>query len=345
MTSRQLLAAGLMLGLIGVPGQALARTQIRAVGSSTVYPFTTAVAERFARANPKLGVPVVESTGTGGGMKLFCAGIGAQHPDIANASRRMKASEAKLCAQNGVTKVTEIQVGMDGLALATAKSSPLSALTLVDVYRAIAKTPYGKPNKAKTWKDVNPKLPAIAIRVYGPPPTSGTRDSLTELLMVPGCEANGAMKALKKTDENKHKAICTSIREDGAFVEAGENDNLIVKKIEASPGTVGAFGYSYLEENMDALKGIALNGVVPTYETISTFKYPGARALYVYVKNAHAKAIPGLPAFIAEYVKETTWGKGGYLVRRGLVPSPDAVRQQNAAEARSMTPLDFKVLK
>lgn len=345
MISRQVLAAGLMLGLVALPGQALARTQIRAVGSSTVYPFTTAVAERFARANPNLGVPVVESTGTGGGMKLFCAGIGAQHPDIANASRRMKASEAKLCAQNGVTKVTEIQVGMDGLALATAKSSPLSALTLVDVYRAIAKTPYGKPNKAKTWKDVNPKLPAIAIRVYGPPPTSGTRDSLTELLMVPGCEANAAMKALKKTDENKHKAICTSIREDGAFVEAGENDNLIVKKIEASPGTVGAFGYSYLEENMDALKGIAVNGVAPTYETISSFKYPGARALYVYVKNAHAKAIPGLSAFIAEYVKETTWGKGGYLARRGLVPSPDAVRQQNAAEARSMTPLDFKVLK
>lgn len=345
MISRQVLAAGLVLGLLGLPGHAMARTQIRVVGSSTVYPFTTAVAERFARANPKYGVPIVESTGTGGGMKLFCAGVGAQYPDITNASRRMKASEAKLCAQNGVTQVTEVQVGMDGLALATAKNSQLAGLTLRDVYMALAKTPFGKPQKAKTWKDVNPKLPAIAIRVYGPPPTSGTRDSLNELLMTPPCKANAGIAALEKSNEAKFKAICTTLREDGAFIEAGENDNLIVKKIEASPGTVGAFGYSYLEENSDQLKGIALNGFAPNYETISSFKYPGARAMFIYIKNAHVRAIPAIRGFLAEYVKETTWGKGGYLASRGLIPLPDAVRAKAAAAARTLTPLDTKTLK
>jgi phosphate transport system substrate-binding protein len=345
MVSRSTLVAGLAASLLFVPGHAMARTQIRAVGSSTVYPFATAVAERFARANPKFGAPIIESTGTGAGMKLFCAGVGVQFPDLENASRRMKASEYKQCAANGVTQITEVQVGLDGIALATSKQTPLAGLTQKDIYLALAKTPYGKPNKAKTWKDVNGSLPATPIRVYGPPPTSGTRDALGELLMTPPCQANPAMAALKKSDENKFKAICTAIREDGAYVEAGENDNLIVQKLEASPGSVGIFGYSYLEENQDKLKGLSINGVAPTYDSIASFKYPGARPLYVYVKNAHVRAIPAVRPYLAEFTRETTWAKGGYLTRRGLIAAPDAVRAKSAAAAAALTPLDPSTLK
>ena len=327
-------------GLVCLPTIASARTQIRAVGSSTVYPFATAVAERLARANPAMQPPVIESTGTGGGMKLFCAGVGESFPDIENASRRIKASEVKLCATNGVKEITEIQVGIDGIAFATGKASQLVGVSQRDIYMALAKTPFGKPNKAKTWKDVNPKLPAVKIQVYGPPPTSGTRDALGELLLTPPCEANLGVAALKKTDEAKFKAICTAVREDGAYVEAGENDNLIVQKIEANPGTIGIFGYSYLEENASQVRGITINGVEPTYQTISTFKYPGARPLYIYVKNAHVRAIPAIKAYVAEFTKETTWGPNGYLVRRGMISAPDAVRAKNAAAARSLTPLN-----
>jgi phosphate transport system substrate-binding protein len=339
MTSRKMLMLALMAAGCAVPMQAMARTQIRAVGSSTVYPFATAVAERFARANPG-GAPIIESTGTGAGMKLFCAGVGERFPDIENASRRIKASEVKQCQQNGVAQITEIQIGLDGIALATAKGSPLTNVTQRDVYLAIAKTPFGKPNRAKTWKDVNPKLPATGIRIYGPPPTSGTRDALAELILTPPCEANAGMAALKKSDEAKFKAICTAVREDGVFIEAGENDNLIVQKIEAAPGAVGVFGYSYLEENQDKLRGIAINGIVPNYDSIASFSYPGARPLYLYVKNAHVGAIPAIRRYLAEFTKEATWGKGGYLVRRGMIAAPDAVRAKNAQIARTMTPLN-----
>src|SRR3954469_25286413 len=258
-----------------IAGTAEARTQMRAVGSSTVYPFAKVVAERIARANPRLGTPIIESTGTGAGMKLFCAGVGERFPDVENASRRMKASEAKLCQQNGVTAITEIQVGLDGVTFATAKNSPLRNVTQRDVYLALAKKPFGKPNRSKTWKDVNGSLPAIAIRVYGPPPTSGTRDALGELILTPPCEANAGMAALKKSDETKFKAVCTGLREDGGYVEAGENDNLIVQKIEQNPGTIGIFGYSYLAANEGRVKGLQINGVEPAYQTISAFKYPG----------------------------------------------------------------------
>ncbi|WP_156678840.1 substrate-binding domain-containing protein [Sphingomonas profundi] len=339
MLNRDKLAVAAVLAAVLVPGQAMARTQIRAVGSSTVYPFATAVAERFGRTNPAAGAPIIESTGTGAGMKLFCAGVGERFPDIENASRRIKASEIKLCAANGVTAITEVQVGLDGIALATSKRSPLDAVTTRDIYMAIAKTPFGKPNKAKTWKDVNAKLPPLPIRVYGPPPTSGTRDAFGELLMTPPCEANASMAALKGSDEAKFKAICTAVREDGAYIEAGENDNLIVQKLEANPGTVGLFGYSYLEANQDQLKGVTINGVAPTYDTIASFRYPGARPLYLYVKNAHVGAIPAIRGYLAEFTKETTWGKGGYLVRRGLIASPDAIRARSAAAARALTPL------
>ena len=318
---------------------------MRAVGSSTVYPFAKMVAERVARANPRLGTPIVESTGTGGGFKLFCAGVGSRHPDVANASRRMKASEAKDCAANGVSQVTEIQVGIDGIAFASAKQSPLSNLTTREVYMALAKTPFGKPNRAKSWKDVNPRLPAIPIRVYGPPPTSGTRDALVELILTAGCETNAGMKALAKTDKDRHKAVCTAVRQDGAFIEAGENDNLIVQKIAQSPGTVGVFGYSYLEENQDKLKGISLNGVVPTYDAISTFKYPGARPLYVYVKNAHANAIPAVRAFAAEFTKESAFGPNGYLRRAGLIASPTGVRARSQQAGRGLKALNLASLR
>ncbi len=338
-------SALLMVGVAVAAQPAFARNNIRIVGSSTVYPFTKAVSERFNQANPRLPAPIVESTGTGAGMKLFCAGVGANFPDIENASRRMKASEAKQCAANGVTSVTEIQVGLDGLALATAKNSPLTGVSLRDVYMAIAKAPFGKPNTAKTWKDVNPKLPAIAIRVYGPPTTSGTRSSLEDLFMEPVCASNAGVAALKKSNEAKYNAICKGVREDGAYINAGENDNLIVQKLEANAGTVGLFGYSYLEENASKLKGVSINGVAPTYETISSFKYPGARALYIYVKNAHAQAIPGVRQFIAGYVNEAAWGPQGYLVRYGLVASPANVRAAAAKTATTLTPLNFGVLK
>jgi phosphate transport system substrate-binding protein len=327
-----------------ISGMAEARS-MRAVGSSTVYPFAKQVAERVARANPRLGTPIIESTGTGAGIKLFCAGVGERFPDVANASRRMKASEAKGCAANGVTKITEVQVGIDGIALATSRRSPLANLTQKEVYMALAKTPYGKPNRARTWKDVNGRLPALPIRVYGPPPTSGTRDAFGELVMTAGCETNPGMVALKKADEKKHKAICTGMREDGAFIEAGENDNLIVQKIEANPGTVGVFGYSYLEENANKVKGIAINGVVPTYESIASFKYPGARPLYVYVKNAHAGAIPAVRAFVAEFTKESAFGPNGYLRRTGLIAAPNNVRAGAQAAARGLRPLNLASLK
>src|SRR6185295_6757916 len=338
------LAATALIALT-ISGTAEARNQMRAVGSSTVYPFAKLVAERIARANPALGTPIIESTGTGAGMKLFCAGVGERFPDVENASRRMKASEAKLCQQNGVSAITEIQVGIDGISFATAKGSPLQNLTQRDLYLALAKTPFGKPNRARTWHDVNGSLPAIPIRVYGPPPTSGTRDALGELILTPPCEANASMAALKKSDETKFKAICTGIREDGGYIEAGENDNLIVQKVEANPGTIGVFGYSYLEENANRVKGLSINGVGPSYQTISAFKYPGARPLYIYIKNAHASAIPAVRAYAAEFTKESAFGPSGYLRKSGLIAAPNAIRAKSQVAARSLRPLNLASLK
>lgn len=345
MKQKKLVYAAVLLAAASAPTIAQARDQMRVVGSSTVYPFAKAAAERVARANPRLGTPIVESTGTGGGFKLFCAGLGARTPDVSNASRRIKASEAKQCAANGVTQITEIQIGVDGLALATAKGTSISGLTQRDVYLALAKTPFGKPNKAKTWKDVNASLPAIPIRVYGPPPTSGTRDSLHELMLVPGCNSNKSMAALKKTDEKKYNAICTGIREDGAYIEAGENDNLIVQKLASNPNTLGFFGYSFLEENLSKLKGVAINGIQPSYDSIATFKYPGARPMFIYVKNAHVRAIPAIRAFVAEFTKESAIGPNGYMKQLGLVASPTSVRARSQAAARSLTPLNLASVK
>lgn len=323
----------------GGDAQGAARDQIRAVGSSTVYPFTTAAAEQFARKNAEFKAPIVESTGTGAGMKLFCSGVGAQYPDIENASRRIKKSEIEDCRKNGVGEIIELQIGIDGIALAESKAGTPIKLTPEDVYKALAANPYGKPQTAKTWKDVNPALPAIAIQVYGPPPTSGTRDAFAELILQTGCDADPAMKELKKTDSDKEKEICTKIREDGPYVESGENDNLIVQKLVANPDAVGVFGYSFLEENADKVRGIAINDVVPTYETIASYEYPGARPLYIYVKGAHLKAVPGLKEFVAEYA--SAWGPDGYLKRRGLIAAPENVRAKNLEIATKLTQLDL----
>jgi phosphate transport system substrate-binding protein len=344
MTSKISLYAAAAATMLSIPAMADARS-LRAVGSSTVYPFAKMAAERVARANPKLGTPIIESTGTGAGFKLFCSGVGERFPDISNASRRMKAKEAQACAANGVKDVTEIQIGLDGVAVATAKGTPIAGLTQRDLYMALAKTPFGKPNKAKTWKDVNARLPALPIRVYGPPSTSGTRDALGELILTPPCEANPSMAALKKSDEAKFKAICTGVRTDGAYIEAGENDNLIVQKLAANQGTLGVFGYSFLEENASKVKGVAINGVQPTYATISSFKYPGARPLYIYVKNAHVRAIPAIRAFVAEITKESAIGPKGYMLAGGLVAAPAPVRARSQQAARTMTPVKFAELK
>lgn len=323
--------------------QGASRDQIRAVGSSTVYPFAKAVADSLARSNSDFKSPIIESTGTGAGMKLFCSGVGAQHPDIVNASRRIKASEYANCAANNVKDVVEVQVGLDGIAFAEAKNGPGIALTPADVYKALAANPFGKPNTAKTWKDVNPAMPNEAILVYGPPSTSGTRDALKELILVTGCESDPAMKALKETDKEKHEDICTTVRSDGAYVDTGENDNLIVQKLEANPKAVGIFGFSYLEENADRIKGLTMNGITPTYQTISDFTYPGARPLYIYVKKDHLNAIKGLKEFVAEWAKN--WGRDGMLAKHGMVVSPDDVQAANARTASEFTPLDPAQLK
>lgn len=320
-----------------------ARDQIRAVGSSTVFPFSTAVAEQFVNNNPGMKSPIIESTGTGGGMKLFCAGVGAGHPDLENASRRMKASEFEMCQQNGVTDIVEVQVGIDGLAFAQSNNGPAIKLTPQQVYEALAANPYGKEQTAEKWSDIDPSLPAITISVFGPPSTSGTRDAFAELIMEEGCTSNPEMKALKKSDEDKYKEVCTKVREDGKYVDSGENDNLIVQKLAANPNAVGIFGYSFLEENLDTVRGIPLNGVEPTYDNIAAGEYPGARPLYVYVKKAHVTAIPGLKEYLAEFA--SAWGPDGYLVKRGLIAAPEAVRTANAEAVKNLTTLAAADLK
>ena len=316
---------------------------IKIVGSSTVYPFTKAVAEDFMRANAGLSV-IVESTGTGAGMKLFCGGVGQQFPDVENASRQMKRSEYDDCAKNGVKNVIEVPIGIDGLTLIEAVNGPAMNLTQADIYKALAANPFGKgANTAQTWKDVNPSLPAVKIRVLGPPPTSGTRDSLAELILTKGCESDPAMKELKKSDEDRHKDLCTKIREDGAFVEAGENDNLLVQKVNADPGTLGVLGYSYLEENADKVRPVKINGIDPTEATIADLSYPGARKLYIYVKGDHMAAKPKLRDFVAQYAK--SWAKGGTLERIGLVPFAGADSESATAQASALAPVDASTLK
>lgn len=341
-TTALLAISAVALASCGDTGASGSRDSIMSVGSSTVFPFAKSVAETFVRDNANFASPRIESTGTGGGMKLFCSGTGADTPDISNASRRMKASEFEDCQANGVTDVIEIQVGMDGIAFASAQGGITMNLSPETVYKAIAAKPYGEEQTAKTWADVDPSLPAKPILVYGPPATSGTRDALKELILEAGCKSNEDMKALKESDEDKYDQICTEVRDDGAYVDQGEQDNLIVQKIQGNKDSVGVFGYSYLEENSDKVQGLSMNGVAPTYENISSFEYPGARPLYIYVKKAHIGAIPGLQEFLDAWV--ANWGAGGSLSKIGLIPSPEDVMAKSTAAAKdhnTLTPEDL----
>ena len=332
---------------------AVARDQIRIVGSSTVYPFTTAVAEQFGKANGGK-TPVVESTGTGGGMKIFCEGVGEDKADATNASRRIKKSEFELCQKNGVKDIVEIKVGIDGLTLAQAKEGPALKLTRKQVFQALAEKVPDKDGKLianpnKTWSDVDPSLPNVKIEVLGPPPTSGTRDSFHELFLEKGADEFDSLKAMKKADEEKKtkdfEQVWKSIRKDGAYVEAGENDNVIVQKLEANKNAVGIFGYSFLEENAAKLKGVTIEGVEPTYENISGGKYKGARDLYIYVKKQHVGVIPGLDKFVAEYVSPKAIGDDGYLSQKGLVTLPKAALETVTKSASAMEPMKSDDLK
>lgn len=322
---------------------ASARDQINIVGSSTVFPFATAVAERFGK-NTDFKTPVVESTGSGGGLKLFCAGTGANTPDITNASRRIKKSEVELCASNGVTDIVEVKVGFDGIVLSNSRKSDLIKLSRKDIFLALAKdVPDGegktKPNPYQTWYDVNPELPNTKIEVLGPPPTSGTRDAFVELAMEGGCKKIDWIKALKKSDKNGYKALCHTIREDGAFVEAGENDNLIVQKLDANPNAFGIFGYSFLEQNSDKVQGSEIEGNAPTFDNIAEGDYPVSRSLFFYVKKAHIGTIPGIEAFLDEFTSEDAMGEDGYLSEKGLIPLTEDEAEKVKDAVKNLSPL------
>jgi phosphate transport system substrate-binding protein len=331
--------AGLAVSLIALAGPAAARDQIRIVGSSTVYPFSTAVAEQFGTKH-QFRTPVVESTGSGGGIKLFCAGVGEGHPDITNSSRRIKQSEVEACAANGVAEVTEVKIGYDGIVLANSKNREPMSVTIPQIWLALAKeVPVDgeiKPNPYRNWSEIDAALPDARIEVLGPPPTSGTRDAFVELVMETGCQEFEEVAAL---DEDRMATVCATMREDGAFVEAGENDNLIVQKIEANPAAFGIFGFSFLDQNLDMLQGSLIDGEEPTFENIADGAYPVSRSLFFYVKNAHVGVIPGIKEYVDEFTSEAAAGEYGYLADKGLIPLPDDEREAQRAQALSFTPL------
>lgn len=305
---------------------------INVVGSSTVLPFTKAVAAAFVAEDDSRRTPVIESTGTGGGMIRFCEGVGAKYPDIVNASRRMRATEFDTCQANGVKEIIEVPIGLDGIALAESNDGPKLALTRKDIYLALAANPMGKPNTARTWKDVNPALPATPIAVLGPPSTSGTRDAFVELILEPGClAATPTAKDLKSNpDPALFEAACRTLRKDGPYAEKGEDDDLIVQGLSENRNAIGVVGFSYLEKNRSRLHGVPIEGVSPSYQDIANGKYPGVRGLYLYVKKRHLTAMPELQAFLKLYA--SMWGPGGPLTERGLIAAPDKVRRR-AAEA------------
>jgi phosphate transport system substrate-binding protein len=343
----RLLVAGSLSLFLASPALA-ARDYISIVGSSTVYPFSTVVAEQYGKTGGAK-TPKIESTGTGGGFKLFCGGVGVDHPDISNASRAIKSSEMKTCADNGVKEIVEVKIGYDGIAVANAKSAAKMNLSRKDLFLALAKdVPDPKDpskiiaNPYKTWKDVNPELPANKIEVLGPPPTSGTRDAFVELVMETGADTIESLKAMKKTDEKAHGKISKTVREDGAYVEAGENDNLIVQKLQSNPNAMGIFGFSFLDQNADKVQGSAIEGKVPTYEAIADGSYPVSRPLFFYVKKAHVEVIPGIKGFLAEFTSEKAWGKDGYLADKGLIAMPDAERKTVAANVAALKVMEAK---
>jgi phosphate transport system substrate-binding protein len=319
-----------------------ARDYIAVVGSSTVYPFSTTVAEQFGKGG-KFKTPKVEATGTGGGFKLFCGGVGVQYPDVANASRAIKDSEVAACNKAGVKGIIEVKIGYDGIVVADSVKGAPFKVTRRQLYLALAKTVPDPANPAKyianpyrTWSQVDKSLPADKIEVLGPPPTSGTRDAFVELVMQEGALTFDGLKALKKTDEAAFKQIADAIREDGVYVEAGENDNLIVQKLQANPKALGIFGYSFLEENISQVKGAQIDGVVPNFENIIAGKYPVSRPLFIYVKAAHLGVIPGLKQFVAEYISARAIGEDGYLGDKGLIPltGAEAIKVRSTVTAQ-----------
>ncbi len=319
-----------------------ARDYISIVGSSTVYPFATVVAEQFGKSSG-YKTPKIESTGSGGGFKLFCGGIGVKFPDISNASRAIKTSEIKKCIAHGVREIVEVKIGYDGIVLANAKSASTLRLSRRDIFLALAKrvpNPLKKGelinNPYKTWQDVNPALPNTPIEVLGPPPTSGTRDAFAELAMERGAKTFTFIKAMKKKDKKAYKEICHTVREDGAYIEAGENDNLIVQKLQANPQAVGIFGFSFLEQNSDVIQGSLIEGKAPTFEAIAAGDYPVSRPLFFYVKKAHVNVIPGMKGYLDEFTSEKSWGEDGYLADKGMIPMPDAERKQYRADVAAL---------
>jgi len=345
---KRILLTASLVALTAVPAFA-ARDQIRIVGSSTVYPFTTAVAEQFGKASG-MKTPVVESTGTGGGMKLFCAGVGEDTPDFTNASRQIKKSEFDDCVKNGVTDVVEIKVGFDGLSVAQSKDAKDLQLTKQQLFQALAKMVPDKDGKLvanpnKMWSDIDPSLPAVKIEVLGPPTTSGTRDSFAELVMEAGALKYPAMADLKKSDAKAFEAVWKSMREDGAYIDAGENDNLIVQKLQANPNALGIFGYSFLEQNASSIKDVTIDGVKANYETIADGSYKVSRPLFIYVKKQHIDQIPGMKEFIAEYVSAKALGEDGYLSEKGLVTLPGEQAEKTRAVAESLAPIKGDDLK
>ncbi|MBK1706947.1 substrate-binding domain-containing protein [Halochromatium glycolicum] len=339
------LIAVAVVGAASMSTQALARDTINIVGSSTVFPFATTVAEKFGNTT-EFNTPKIESTGSGGGLKLFCAGVGVEHPDITNASRRIKVSEFEKCQENGVDEIVEVKIGYDGIALANSKEAEQFDLTLRDIFLALAKdvpNPDGSEelvaNPYETWKEVNPDLPDAKIEVLGPPPTSGTRDAFAELAMEGGCKTFDWIKDMKSEDKSKYKAVCHGVREDGAYVEAGENDNLIVQKLDANPEALGIFGFSFLDQNTDKVQGSMINGVAPTFDSIASGDYPVSRSLYFYVKKAHVGTIPGMEEYVAEFTSENAWGPEGYLADKGLIPLPEDMREKVASAAQNMEPM------
>jgi phosphate transport system substrate-binding protein len=338
---KHLLTATALAAVVSVAavGSAAARDQIRIVGSSTVFPFSTAVAETFGKTS-SFKAPVVESTGSGGGIKLFCAGVGVSHPDITNASRRIKKSEVEKCAANGVKEVVEVKIGYDGIAMGQSKAGADLKLTKKQIFLALAaKVPSGDKmidNPYKMWSEIDPSLPRIKIEVLGPPPTSGTRDAFVELVMREGAKA---FPNIKKLDKKPFRAISDKMREDGAFIEAGENDNLIVQKLEANPSAVGIFGFSFLDQNADKIKGAEVEGVKPTFEAIADGSYKVSRSLYFYVKKAHVGVVPGIQEYVAEFTSEKAAGDEGYLTDKGLIPLPSADRKAMSKGASGLVPL------
>ena len=331
--------AGFFVLSIGI---ADARDQISIVGSSTVYPFATVVAEHFGQTS-SFKTPKVEATGSGGGLKLFCAGVGSQTPDITNASRRIKQSEVDSCHENGVDQIIEVKTGYDGIVLANSKKSDVMKIGLKDIFLALVKD-IPNPDRSesfvanpyKMWSDVNANLPKIEIMVLGPPPTSGTRDAFVEIAMEGGCKQYDWIAAMEKADKNAYKARCHSIREDGAYVETGENDNLIVQKLNVNPDSFGIFGFSFLEQNMDIVQGAMIGDVSPVFDTISDGSYPISRALYFYVKKQHVGIIPGIAEYAKAFINPEATGQEGYLIERGLIPMNEQEHQAIMDQVQNM---------